>query len=183
MWREQTTPSEVTTRDTGVVRDRVSGTEVTTAIILIGPTLSFMPARPSSIISPWLTVTRALQKWSTWVQGDDGSTSTMHVTRPRRVASMCLVYVQFVSLCGSSAHARSSPRCAMASVETSTTVLSGAVPAASGRGRRRTVGLTGQLSIVCIHTMYTGARNRSPAALGGVRTVSQMDRGRGRKGF
>ena len=87
---------------------------------------------------------------------------------------MCLVYVQFVSLCGSSAHARSSPRCAMASVETSTTVLSGAVPAASGRGRRRTVGLTGQLSIVCIHTMYTGPRVRSPAALRGVGTVSQI---------
>ena len=39
-------PSEVTTRDTGVVRDRASGTGVTAAIIPIGPTLSFYARAP-----------------------------------------------------------------------------------------------------------------------------------------
>ena len=47
---------------------------------------------------------------------------------------------QFVSLCGTRAHARGLPRCDMVSIETSTTVLSGAVPEAGGRGGRRMVG-------------------------------------------
>ena len=130
-------------------------------------------ARPRSPHHAWDGAERCSAR-STWVQGDDGSTSTTHIVRPRRVAPVCLVYVQFVSLCGTRAHARGLPRCDMVSIETSTTVLSGAVPAAAGRGGRRADGLMGQLSIVCIHTMYTVARIRSPAALGGVGTVSQI---------
>ena len=97
-------------------------------------------ARPRSLHHAWDGAERCSAR-STWVQGDDGSTSTTHVVRPRRVAPVYLVYVPFVSLCGTRAHARSKPRCAMASIETSTTVLSGAVPEASGRGGRRAAGL------------------------------------------
>ena len=62
----------------------------------------------------------------------------------------------------------------MASIETSTTGLSGAVPAAGGRGKRRAAGILGYVSIIRIHIMYSGARDRSPAALGGVGTVTTV---------
>ena len=44
--REATTPSEVTTRDTGRARDRASGTGVTAAIIPIDPTRNFHARAP-----------------------------------------------------------------------------------------------------------------------------------------
>ena len=44
--RELTTPSEVRSRDSGGVRDRASGTGVSTAIISIDPTLSFCARAP-----------------------------------------------------------------------------------------------------------------------------------------
>ena len=77
---------------------------------------------------------------------------------------MCLVYVQLVSPCGSRAHVRREPRCAMASVETSTTVLSGAVRRpVGGEDVERTASRAGYplyVSIPCTQGRGTGRRQR-----------------------
>ena len=155
-----------------------------------------MPARPSSITSPYLTLTRSVRQRSTLVIGDDGSTSTTHSSRPRRVASVCLVYVQFVSESGSGAYARRKPRFAMASIETSTTGLSGAVPAAGGRGKRRAAGILGYRYLTYVypyHDPYHVLRGAGPVA-GGLRgrrngrdgyaypIISRVRSGSGREG-
>ena len=102
----------MTARDTGVVRDRASGTGVTATIIPIDPTLSFHARAPvlDHLTMPEASRT-ASSTGSTWVPVDDGQMSTTHAHRPRRAASVCLVYVQFVSRCGTRVHARGLPCC------------------------------------------------------------------------